>query len=285
MVENSAIEIRLLKHSDIAAGLRLNALARWNQIEPDWERLVRLEPDGCFSATSNGKVVGTTTTTTYGPELAWIGMVLVDPEYRRRGIAKCLMQAALEYLRQTEVATVKLDATQDGRPLYEGMGFRIESRVERWQGIARAGGRSNCTTFSGSVLADLLALDRAAFSVDRSRLIEMLIADACVTPLMITGVDGSSAGYALARRGRNAVYVGPLIARTAQQAERLLDGLLEQLAGNEVYIDLNMEFENGVEILARRGFAKQRDLDRMFYGKETSPTSRLVFAIAGPELG
>jgi GNAT superfamily N-acetyltransferase len=285
MPENSAIEIRLLQASDIGAALRLKELARWNQTEQDWQRLLRLEPGGCFCATIDGRLVGTATTTTYGRELAWIGMVLVDPEHRRKGIAKRLMHAALDYLRQTEVETVKLDATQDGRPLYEGIGFRLESRVERWQGIAREFGKSDCKPFFDAALPQLLALDRAAFSADRSQLIEMLIEDACVTPFVSSGSDSSIQGYALARRGSNATYAGPLIASSSQQAEHLLDGLLGQLSGRQVYVDVNCAFENWTEILSRRGFVKQRDLDRMFYGNPARTTSSLVFAIAGPELG
>jgi GNAT superfamily N-acetyltransferase len=285
MVESSTIEIRPLRVSDIAAAMRLKELARWNQTEQDWERLLRLEPVGCFCATIKGEVVGTTTTTTYDSELAWIGMVLVDPEYRRRGIAKRLLHVALEYLQHANVATIKLDATQDGRPVYEAIGFTLESRVERWHGTAVAGRTSDCKLLSPSDLAEILEIDLSAFSANRSKLIESLIADACVAPIVSIAEGGKLNGYGLARRGSNATYIGPLIASNPLQVESLLDGLLDQLAGREVYVDLNMEFKNSAEILARRGFVKQRDLDRMVYGKATAPTSKLILAIAGPELG
>src|SRR5689334_22523272 len=114
MLENEPLVIRLLDERDIPAAMRLKELARWNQTESDWRRLLQLEPRGCFGATLDGRLVGTTTAITYGDELAWIGMVLVDPEYRRRRIATRLMQAALDYL-SGRVALVKLDATPDGR--------------------------------------------------------------------------------------------------------------------------------------------------------------------------
>ncbi|HEY6122566.1 MAG TPA: GNAT family N-acetyltransferase, partial [Pyrinomonadaceae bacterium] len=269
MLESLAIDIRVLQRSDIAAALRLKELAGWNQTEQDWQRLLRLEPRGCFCATSDGRVIGTSTTTTYGFDLAWIGMVLVDPEYRKRGIGKRLMQVALDYLRDIDVSTVKLDATPDGRPVYEGMGFKVESRVERWQGVALPNETSVCKSLSTAELADLFVLDRAAFGADRSTLIEILITDACVTPLVSCDANGKVIGYALARPGSNATYIGPLIASAAQQAEQLLDGLLAQLTNQEVYVDLNTEFENGTEILSKRGFVKQRNLDRMCYGKSS----------------
>src|SRR6476659_1332584 len=127
------LQIRLLFESDIAAAMRLKDAAGWNQTEADWRRLLLLEPHGCFCAIKDGRVVGTTTTTTYGEDLAWIGMVLVDPDYRGQGIATKLMNVALNYLKE-KVQTVKLDATPLGKPVYEKFGFQIESLVERWRG-------------------------------------------------------------------------------------------------------------------------------------------------------
>ena len=109
MQSSSAIEIRLLFESDIPSAMRLKEAAGWNQTEADWRRLLLLQPNGCFAAVKDGRVVGTTTTTIYD-ELAWIGMVLVDPQHRRQGIAATLMNVALEYL-NGKVDTIKLDAT------------------------------------------------------------------------------------------------------------------------------------------------------------------------------
>src|ERR1044072_3229757 len=110
MQRTAALETRLLFESDIPAAMELKEAAGWNQTEDDWRRLLRLEPNGCFGAVQNGRLVGTTTTTTYKYDLAWIGMVLVDPQNRRQGIAASLMEPALGYLKG-KVASVKLDAT------------------------------------------------------------------------------------------------------------------------------------------------------------------------------
>src|SRR4026209_2412338 len=92
------LEIRLLFESDIPAAMRLKEAAGWNQTEADWRRLIQLEPNGCFAAIENEQLVGTTTTTTYEDERAWVGMVLVDSQHRRRGIASRLIETALAYL-------------------------------------------------------------------------------------------------------------------------------------------------------------------------------------------
>jgi GNAT superfamily N-acetyltransferase len=285
MQNEEPIEVRLLGEADIGAAVRLKELAHWNQTEDDWRRLLLLEPNGCFCATAGGSVVGTTTTTTYGRDLAWIGMVLVDPDYRRRGIATRMMHLALDYLRDSGVVAVKLDATPDGRPVYESLGFRAESLIERWEGVA-VGQAVGCSTLDSSARPQALTLDRCAFGADRSKLIEMLVEDACVAPLASMAPNGRLTGYALARRGTAAAYVGPLVTTISDGAPALLDGLLSQLTSQRVYIDVNTDFVLGTEIVAARGFVKQRELIRMGYGKESKTgSSPSIFAIAGPEIG
>src|SRR5207248_11680694 len=104
--EGGAVEIRRLVSDDVAAVLRLRDLAGWNQTRADVLRLLVLEPEGCFAACDGGRVIGTATATDYGTALGWVGMVLVDPEFRRRGVATALMGAALDHLRRRGVTTV-----------------------------------------------------------------------------------------------------------------------------------------------------------------------------------
>jgi GNAT superfamily N-acetyltransferase len=279
------MEIRLLGESDLPAALRLKELAQWNQTENDWLRLLRLEPNGCFCATIKDNVVATTTTTTYKRELAWVGMVLVDPAHRRRGIATKLMQVAMGYLSKAGVETIKLDATPAGRTVYENLGFKEESLIERWEGVADLPPTAR-GTLDTTALGDALILDRDAFGADRSKLIEMLFEESSFEPVAAKNSAGRLTGYALARRGTAASYVGPFVANEANATTALLDGVLGQMNGQRVYVDLNSEFERGRQILSERGFAKQRDLIRMSYGNESSAgVSPSIMAIAGPEVG
>ena len=264
--------------------MRLKDAAGWNQTEADWRRLLSLEPNGCFAAVQDGHLVGTTTTIIYG-ELAWIGMVLVDPERRRQGIAADLMNVALDYL-SGKVETIKLDATALGQPVYETFGFEVESRVERWSGTANSAGRevSNQAALDHEARRELLNLDRLAFNADRSALLESLIDEAYVPPVLLRNANGALSGYALTRKGTRKTYIGPVVARGAKVIETLLDRTLNQLQGREVYIDFNRECMVDRNLLSERGFSKERDLMRMVKGP-SQKTSSLIVAIAGPEVG
>ena len=115
--------IRQMRPGDIPDAMQLKQAAGWNQVPGDWERLLRLDPQGCFVAEIDGKVVGSATALRHGTQMAWLGMVLVLPEYRRRGVAKALTEHALAWLDGHGVKACGLDATDMGKPLYEQLGF------------------------------------------------------------------------------------------------------------------------------------------------------------------
>jgi GNAT superfamily N-acetyltransferase len=280
------LEIRLLTEADIPSAMKLKESAGWNQTENDWRSLLKLEPLGCFGAELDGELVGTTTTTTYEDELAWIGMVLVQPERRRQGIAKRLMTTALEYLKD-RVATVKLDATPAGKFVYEGFGFKTEGLIERWTRNADFHDAScdGVTILDNETLRELIALDRDVFKANRSKLIEMLVANSSAVPVVKRTEDGSLSGYAFSRRGSKADYVGPVISQDASQVRTLLDRLLAQMTGRPSYFDFNTSCICDSAVLVERGFKKERELIRMHYGEPSASTSSFVIAIAGPEVG
>ncbi|MGH9521662.1 MAG: GNAT family N-acetyltransferase [Terriglobales bacterium] len=50
--------------------------------------------------------------------------MFTESEYRRRGLARRIMQAMLDWCRQEGYKSVSLHASEYGRPLYESMGFQ-----------------------------------------------------------------------------------------------------------------------------------------------------------------
>ena len=279
------LRIGRLHPDDVDAALGLSAAEGWNQSADDWRRLLRLEPDGCFAARSGGRLIGTVTTTTYGRSVAWVGMMVIHPDHRGQGIGAALMRTALDHLSRLGIASVKLDATPAGRPLYESLGFAVEAELERWQGRANAGVTRTLTAASGDIDA-LTELDRSAFGADRSRLLELLVAEALGDPLVAESRANSSNGFALARRARVATYIGPVIAETARVAEGLLDGMITRLAGAEVCLDLHLGGQLNRDMLARRELSKRRELTRMAFGPPTNAgIGGSVCASAGPEYG
>lgn len=64
-----------------------------------------------------------------GPQRGNILNVFTAVRFRRRGLARRLMEAALDWCRENGVDTVILHASPDGRRLYESMGFQASNEM------------------------------------------------------------------------------------------------------------------------------------------------------------
>ena len=70
-------------------------------------------------------------------ERAVILNVYTEPEFRRRGVARQVMQAILDWIKARGLRSVNLHASKDGRALYESMGFEPTNEMRLW--LDRAG--------------------------------------------------------------------------------------------------------------------------------------------------
>lgn len=60
-------------------------------------------------------------------KLAFVYNVYVEPDHRRRGLARRVMDAIHEYCSSNGIASIALNASRDGRPLYEALGYSVAS--------------------------------------------------------------------------------------------------------------------------------------------------------------
>lgn len=267
--------LRLLYPADLEGALELSRLANWNQTIDDWKMLLRLGPQGCFAIELDGQIVATTTLLSYGKRLAWIGMVLTRPECRRRGFAKRLMQAALERASDLKIESIKLDATVDGQPLYEKLGFKTEQVIERW---LRDGQSTVAPAQSALRIAPPpLEMDREAFGAGRARVLQEL---ASRNP-----PDSTGEAYNFSRDGARCRYLGPCVARDQKSARAVIAHTLQASPQSSWYWDLLTTNQNAIDLAKEFGFAPQRRLERMVLGDSFTKNDQMVYAIAGFELG
>jgi GNAT superfamily N-acetyltransferase len=287
------LHLRPLVPDDIPFADSLRALAGWNQTTADWRRFLQLDPHGCFLAEIKGRPAGTVTTSTHGLDLAWIGMVLVHPDLRRRGVGRALLLHALEHLKRRGVRCIGLDATPEGRKVYEPLGFNPTFTLTRWESRSltplRQPSRHPQTPGFRDVRAsdhpELSQLDQATFGVARPHLLDSLIRQSACARVM-EGAHRQIEGWGLLREGARARYLGPVIATSDAAGVRMLEALLDTAAGHTVFCDIPDPRKAAIAWARRRGFTPQRSLTRMFLGTPILPaSSNALFAITGPELG
>ncbi len=271
--------------ADIPAGMRLKELTGWNQSAADWERFLTASPEGCFVAEAEGRVVGTTTTITYEGRFAWVGMVLVDPQFRRQGVGTRLLARAMEHLDACRIPTIKLDATPQGKPIYEKLGFVPEFEIERWVLERPPRAENPLSRDAPPVLADILDLDRKVFGADRGELLRSLDREA---PAFTQGIQsgGGTQGYALGRRGSRADHLGSWMAQDEAIARELLDEFMRRSDRAAIFSDCVKANPFVRKLLSSRGFKFSRPLTRMFRGPNAYPgRPDLLCAVLGPEFG
>ncbi len=279
------IAIRVMTSADIPDGLRLREAAGWNQTDADWRRLLEIEPDGCFVACEEETVVGTVTVVRYEKDFGWIGMLLIDPGCRKKGVGTRLLHRALDFLHENGIKCARLDGTPMGYHLYLRNGFVDEYEIQRWEGTSQIETRTGLDPIQASDLESICRFDRRIFGADRSRLLVSLWNR---NPLRSAVVrEGREvSGYVLWRSGARAWYLGPCLADSGEHAQLLIREMLANVKGERVFIDVCMKNAWGLKVLDLLEFRYQRPLVRMYrgpcahFGKPES-----VYAIAGPELG
>jgi len=270
--------LRRLVPSDIPAAVELSQQAGWNQTAEDWRMLTDLAPEGCLAIEVDGELAATTTLLCYGRRLAWIGMVLTKLSYRGRGFARRLLTQALKQADEMRIETVKLDGTDQGRHLYEKMGFRFEQAVERWSRLGSIDSSSTTPLVDASPAEDWRGADRRAFGADRSDLLQRL-AQRSHLPLLMSN------SYLLTRTGRHSQYLGPSVCDAPGTARTLMERALLTVGAQDCSWDLFPRNVNAAAIAQDLAFAPSRHLQRMVRGKELRAKEEMIYAIAGFDLG
>ncbi|MBI3475392.1 MAG: GNAT family N-acetyltransferase [Acidobacteria bacterium] len=285
------MRLRTMTMADIAAGLGLSKIAGWNQTAADWERFLRASPEGCFVAEFDGKVCGTVTTISYENRFAWVGMVLVDPQHRSKGIGTRLLEAAINYLDDQKIFTIKLDATPQGQPLYQKMGFVSEYEIERWTlrrtvtDLRRANNRVPHEMLTAPLSDSIVDTDHEAFGADRRFLLESLHQNAPEFTMEIRN-NGILQGYSFGRRGLFADHLGPWFAKNASSAGDLLEAFLARSTREMLVVDCLKGNTAAVSLLRVHGFTYSRLLTRMYRGTNAyAGRPEFCCAILGPEFG
>jgi hypothetical protein len=144
------------------------------------------------------------------------------------------------------------------------------------------GGAGTIRRATGADLPQICHYDAKAFGAERARVLHDLL-NRSPDNAFLAESAGQLTGFALARPGRLATQIGPLVADDADTAERLLHAALGALSGPAI-VDAFTHHRPMCALLARLGFTEQRPFTRMLNGPAPLPQDR-TFLSAGPELG
>jgi GNAT superfamily N-acetyltransferase len=271
------LAISPLGPAEAPAGLGLSAEAHWNQNEADWRFF--LGQGNVFGVRDQGgQLIATAALLPYASGNAWISMVLVTANWRRRGLATGLVDACLDAAARQSL-TSWLDATPAGAAVYGRLGFvaTLELRRLRLE-RPRTPEAATPQPLSGYHLSEFITRDAGAIGFDRSTLLTELAGRP--TSRLVSRDDAVT----LVRDGRKARHIGPLFAADSNRALALVDTIARSESG-PLLIDAVSTQQEFVEGLTGSGWRIERPFQRMRFGGVTAQVAEPPFAVAGPEYG
>ena len=246
--------------------------------QPGARCLVAVDGGGALAGVGSGIV--------YGP-LGFIGNMIVAEAHRRRGVGSAILHAVTVFLEGAGCTRLELNATSDGRPLYERHGFRSRGR----SATARIGRGLDLGHDPDHAIREasvdevdaLAAYDRPRFGGDRRVLLDLLLRERAARTLVADGPSGI-AGYACVRT--DDARIGPMVADAPSTAGALLRAGFELLPGAaDVRLNLPPNNRPGAAWLQSLGVELEPWDGRMGRGPAIPRRDATVYGMAIGALG
>ncbi|MBS0546654.1 MAG: GNAT family N-acetyltransferase [Proteobacteria bacterium] len=266
----------------------LSIEAGWNQNVADW-RFMLGAGRGFGLKDAAGRWEASSLVLPLGQSLAWISMVLVTKARRSGGVGTSLLKRCLDEVTAND-AVAGLDATDQGRPIYLKLGFHDLYRISRWhldiakEVVAPPTGVA-VRPFTIADLPKLATYDRPLCGMERPTLLAHLATRQPGLAWVAETPSGKLSGFGLAREGRNATSIGPVVADSEAVALALISQATVAAQGPFI-MDVPDAHASVRSWLEASGAVSPRGYMRMTLGtaKKLDDPSH-VFALAGPELG
>ena len=284
----SEILIRTILLNDLPGAMRLSSQQGWNQTELDWKFMIEGERNMCLLAEYHGKIIGTTTAINYSNDVVWISMVLVDKEYRGKGISKLLLEKILKKL--ASCRSIKLDATPQGQRVYKSFGFKEEYQITRMtidpiDATSLMVNDGLLQQIQSEDLQPIIAYDKLSFGASRAELLQSLFNNWPRKAWMVKQKHSLN-GFVLGRAGRKYNQIGPVMAVNTDLAKILIAKLLKGSENKPLVVDVLNDKVDLMLWLESIGFSQQRTFMRMYQHTNPYPgTVEYQYLICGPEFG
>jgi ribosomal protein S18 acetylase RimI-like enzyme len=285
--KDTCVNLVTFSYEDIPKLISLSASVGWDYDEHEIRTIMK---SGKIYGHKNkeGKIVSSAAIIPYDTSLASIGMVIVHEEYRGMGLGKIVTQACIDTV--SKDITIMLIATEQGKPLYEKMGFRAVDCIHKYlcdnyipvDLVQEMDIEIN--TFNQEDLTQIIKLDERAVGAERRKFLVNRIEQAKEC-LVVKDSNGTIIGYGLSILGPINLILGPIVAPSFEIAALLLDKLACEHQG-KLRIDVPSGNEEFMLFLEQRGFHKVSQPPIMIMNSEQLPRRNgTLYGIAAQVFG
>ena len=269
--------------------LALAKAVGWEWTSSSIARVLAMQPEGAFTARGPaGEALGIVTCVLWD-ERAWIGSMIVAPSARRAGVGRALLRHAIAFAEERGARSIGLDATPEGRALYETEGFvpawgesAVWTRAEGLGPRAQKEGAGDHAIYpvSPAEIMELLAYDKPRFGAGRGRYLAALMSERQHQAFVaVNRKTGAFEGHVFAtERG-----AGPMMADAPEAATRLLHAI--EGAGATPRAIVPAWNPDAERVFEAAGFARGRSCVRMVRGEALAGRREAWYAVGAWALG
>lgn len=280
-----ALIIRRMTPADVRLAIDWAAAEGWNPGLNDAECFYAADPQGFLVGEVDGRPVGCISAVAYGDSFGFIGLFLVQREFRGHEIGPRLGQEAMRYLAGRNIGQ---DGVLAKVPIYGKLGFHLAYSNARYKGVGIAGGapvKGSVVDVAGLPFAEVAAFDRRYFPGPRDTFLRAWIAQPGARALAALNSGGGVRGYGVVRPCRVGFKIGPLFADDAATAETLFLDLASTAAGAPVFLDIPEPNAAAVDLVTRHRMEKVFATARMYTAAPPDVNVNGIFGVTTYELG
>jgi len=277
--------IRTMQRDEIRLAVDWAADEGWNPGLHDAASFHAADPRGFLLAEVDGVPAGCISAVAYGTGFGFIGLYIVAPAWRGRGLGMRLWNAGMARLAGRVVGLDGVPAQQEN---YRRSGFAPAWRNVRHGGVARTSGQPRPEEVVPLLQVDLDALcrkDLEVFPAPRAAFLRAWRAMPDSTGLAWRR-DGRLGGWGVIRRCRSGYKIGPLVADQPAIASTLCASLCDAVpAGEAIYLDVPEPNAAALALAQAHGLSPVFETARMYAGPEPACRLETVYGITSFELG
>jgi GNAT superfamily N-acetyltransferase len=279
--------IRALRREELDLLIDWAADEGWEPGRDDAAAFWAEDPAGFLGVELDGELVGAGSIVSYAGQLGFMGLFIVRPELRGRGIGTRLWFHRRDLLasRLRRGAPIGMDGVLAMREFYERGGFRRAHDHVRMAWTGRpADPDPDLVPLAGLPFDELARFDHEHFGAPRAAFLRRWIDPAGGLGLGLRSRHGLR-GVGVVRPTRASHRIGPLFAEDDEVAERLVRALGGFAAGERVALDVPDRNAAALALASRHGMEETFRCARMYMGEAPPVPWDRVFAVTSLELG
>ncbi|MGZ8225535.1 MAG: GNAT family N-acetyltransferase [Methylococcaceae bacterium] len=276
--------IKRMTEQDLDYAVDWAAREGWNPGLHDAKCFYAADPSGFLLGLLNGKPIASLSAVKYGSHFGFLGLYIVEPEFRGQGYGKQLWDFAINYL---QGCTIGLDGVVEQQTNYKKSGFALAYRNIRYQAWGGSQAISNPQVKKLSELSfeRVKCYDRLFFPAERDAFLFNWIKQPQATALGLMSGNQLCA-YGVLRVCGNGYKIGPLCADDAESADMLFNVLLAQVPEDEaVFLDIPEINPAALALAERYSMKKIFETARMYAGVAPELPMQKIFGVTTFELG